>query len=42
LRVMRACVLTPYFMSDKVTENYWQKYVESMKGKLEELVPKFK
>jgi len=42
LRVMRACVLTPYFMSDKVTENYWQKYVESMKGKLEELIPKFK
>jgi len=41
LRVMRACVLTPYFMNDKVTENYWQKYVESMKGKLEELVPKF-
>ena len=42
LRVMRACVLTPYFMNDKVTENYWQKYVESMKGKLEELIPKFK
>ncbi len=42
LRVMRACVLTPYFMSEKVTENYWQKYVESMKGKLEELIPKFK
>ena len=42
LRVMRACVLTPYFMSDKVTENYWHKYVESMKAKLEELIPKFK
>jgi len=42
LRVMRACVLTPYFMNEKVTENYWQKYVESMKGKLEELIPKFK
>ena len=42
LRVMRACVLTPYFINDNVTANYWQKYVESMKGKLEQLIPKFK
>lgn len=41
LRVMRACVLTPYFMIDKVAEEYWDNYIDSMKEKLEEIIPKY-
>lgn len=34
LRVMRACILTPYFLKTNVVENYWNNYLESMKEKL--------
>ncbi|MBU2650513.1 MAG: tyrosine decarboxylase [Bacteroidetes bacterium] len=34
LRVMRACILTPYFMQSAVAENYWENYIDSMKEKL--------
>jgi len=40
LRVMRACILTPYFMKTKVTENYWENYLDSMKRKLSEILKK--
>ena len=38
-RLMRACVLTPYFMIDKVVEHYWETYLESMQQKLAEIIP---
>ncbi len=38
-RLMRACVLTPYFMIDKVVEHYWETYLDSMKRKLVEILP---
>lgn len=41
LRVMRACVLTPYFVIDKVAGEYWNNYIDSMKKMLEEIVPKY-
>ncbi len=41
LRVMRACILTPYFMFDKVSKDYWHNYVESMRHKLKEILPKY-
>ncbi len=40
LRLMRACVLTPYFMVDKVVEHYWETYLDSMKRKLAEVLSK--
>jgi hypothetical protein len=40
LRVMRACILTPYFMKTKVTENYWENYLDSMNRKLSEILKK--
>ncbi len=41
LRVMRASVMTPYFMRDVVFEDYWDDYIESMKRKLSELIKKY-
>lgn len=38
LRVLRASVLSPYFMSDKVTENLWHDYVVSFKHKLKQIL----
>jgi len=38
-RLMRACVLTPYFMIDKVVEHYWETYLESMQEKIAEILP---
>ncbi|MEA2105088.1 MAG: pyridoxal-dependent decarboxylase [Candidatus Cloacimonadota bacterium] len=38
LRVLRASVLSPYFMSDKVTENYWNDYIISFRHKLKEIL----
>ncbi|MBM9520486.1 tyrosine decarboxylase [Desulforhopalus vacuolatus] len=40
VRVMRACVLTPYFTKDDVAEYYWINYIESMKRKLAEILAK--
>jgi len=37
-RLMRACVLTPYFMIDKVVEHYWETYLDSMKEKIEKIL----
>ncbi|MBN2016607.1 MAG: tyrosine decarboxylase [Candidatus Cloacimonetes bacterium] len=37
-RLMRACVLTPYFMIDKVVEHYWETYLESMQQKIAEIL----
>lgn len=34
LRVMRASVLSPYLIKDKVMKDYWKDYLESMKRKL--------
>ncbi len=42
LRVMRACVLSPYFTNYKVTESYWHDYIDSMRMKLKEVIVKFK
>ena len=42
LRVMRACILTPYFTSYKVTANYWHDYIISMEEKLKVLVAELK
>jgi len=41
LRVMRACILTPYFVFKQVADEYWNNYLNSMKKKLEALVPKY-
>ncbi len=38
-RLMRACVLTPYFMLDKVVAHYWETYLESMQQKIAEILP---
>ena len=37
-RLMRACVLTPYFMTYKSTKHYWETYLDSMKHKLEQIL----
>lgn len=36
--VLRACVMTPYFMNPKVLYNYWETFMESMKKKLEKIL----
>ncbi|MBC8314915.1 MAG: tyrosine decarboxylase [Bacteroidetes bacterium] len=38
LRVMRACIMTPYLTKDKIAKNYWDDYLNSMKRKLAEIV----
>ena len=41
-RILRACVLTPYFMNNKDIEHYWETYSKSIAEKLKIIIPKLK
>ena len=38
IRVLRSCVLSPYFGIPKVTEQYWEDFIDNMKMKLSKLL----
>jgi tyrosine decarboxylase len=40
--LLRACVLTPYFVNEKVTEYYWENFLDCMKEKLSIVLDKYK
>jgi tyrosine decarboxylase len=39
VRVLRACVLSPYLIDKKIKEEYWGIYLKSIREKLEKIIP---